>query len=113
MKEVSRPVDLDAYFERIGWGGPTRPDYKTLARLLDAHMMRIPFESLDVLLGRPVRLELEPLQRKPGTNSRRQVHPGPGPWRARTASPRSAGRRRSGARRPRGPLDDPRRIGPN
>src|SRR5436853_4681002 len=70
MKEVSTPVDLDAYFDRIGWGGPTRPDYETLARLLGAHMMRIPFESLDVLLGRPVRLELEPLQRKLVLNHR-------------------------------------------
>jgi N-hydroxyarylamine O-acetyltransferase len=57
-------VDLDAYFERIGWGGATRPDYDTLAGLLGAHMSRIPFENLDVLLGRPVRLELEALQDK-------------------------------------------------
>ncbi|HEX4598399.1 MAG TPA: arylamine N-acetyltransferase [Burkholderiaceae bacterium] len=57
-------VDLDAYFERIGWGGPTRPDYDTLAGLLGAHMARIPFENLEVLLGRPVRLDLEALQRK-------------------------------------------------
>ena len=57
-------IDLDAYLERIEWGGPIRPTFDTLAGLLDAHMLRIPFEGLDVLLGRPVRLDLESLQNK-------------------------------------------------
>ena len=61
---MSATVDLDAYFERICWGGSTRANYETLAGLLSAHMAHIPFENLDVLLGRPVRLELEPLQDK-------------------------------------------------
>lgn len=63
-------IDLDAYFERIGWGGPTTPHYDTLAGLLGAHMSRIPFEALDVLLGRPVRLELDALQQKLVLNRR-------------------------------------------
>ena len=57
-------IDLDAYFERIRWGAPLRPDFTTLAALLQAHMAAIPFENLDVLLGRPIRLDLESLQRK-------------------------------------------------
>ncbi|MBP8298048.1 MAG: arylamine N-acetyltransferase [Burkholderiales bacterium] len=57
-------VDLDAYFERIRWGGGTRPDYDTLAGILLAHMARIPFENLDVLLGRGIRLDPEGVQRK-------------------------------------------------
>lgn len=57
-------LDLDAYFERIGWGGGTRPDYDTLAGILLAHMSSIPFENLDVLLGRGIRLDLESVQRK-------------------------------------------------
>lgn len=57
-------LDLDAYFERIGWSGSTRPDMDTLAALLRAHMSRIPFENLDVLLGRRIRLDLEGLQQK-------------------------------------------------
>jgi len=61
---MSEPVDLDAYFERIGWGGSTRPTFDTLAGLLRAHMSRIPFENLDVLLGRPIRLDLEGVQQK-------------------------------------------------
>ena len=56
--------DLDAYLERIDWTGELRPDLKTLAGLLDAHMSHIPFENLDVLLGRGVRLDIEAVQRK-------------------------------------------------
>ncbi len=56
--------DLDAWLERIGWNGELRPDLATLAGLLDAHMSHIPFENLDVLLGRGVRLDLDSVQRK-------------------------------------------------
>jgi N-hydroxyarylamine O-acetyltransferase len=61
---VTRAVDLPAYFERIGWGGGTRLTYDTLAALLAAHMAAMPFENLDVLLGRPIRLDLAGLQQK-------------------------------------------------
>jgi N-hydroxyarylamine O-acetyltransferase len=56
--------DLDAYFARIGWGGTVRRDLATVASVLRAHMARIPFENLDVLLGRPIRLDVEGVQRK-------------------------------------------------
>lgn len=57
-------LDLDAYFDRIQWGGSTRPTYETLAGVLRAHMSSIPFENLDVLLGRPIRLDLDGVQQK-------------------------------------------------
>ena len=57
-------LDLDAYFDRIGWDGSTTPSYATLAEMLRAHMAHIPFENFDVLLGRPPRLDLEGLQAK-------------------------------------------------
>ena len=57
-------LDLPAYLARIGWRGPLRPDHDTLAGLLRAHMERIPFENLDVLLGRGIRLDLDGVQRK-------------------------------------------------
>jgi N-hydroxyarylamine O-acetyltransferase len=57
-------LDLDAYFKRIQWTGATTPTFHTLAGLLRAHTSRIPFENLDVLLHRPVRLDLESLQNK-------------------------------------------------
>jgi N-hydroxyarylamine O-acetyltransferase len=61
---MSTTLDLDAYFDRIEWGGSTAPTYETLAGLLSAHMARIPFENLDVLLGRGIRLDLQALQDK-------------------------------------------------
>jgi N-hydroxyarylamine O-acetyltransferase len=57
-------VETERYLARIGWGGSTRAAYDTLAGLLRAHVERIPFENLDVLLGRGVRLDLESLQEK-------------------------------------------------
>jgi N-hydroxyarylamine O-acetyltransferase len=57
-------LDLDAYFDRIGWGNGTLPTYETLAGILDAHMRYIPFENVDVLLGRTIHLDLNSLQQK-------------------------------------------------
>jgi len=56
--------DLENYFERIDWRGGVAPTRRTLAGLLRAHMRRIPFENLDVLLGRPVRIDLASVERK-------------------------------------------------
>ncbi len=61
---MANPLDLDAYFKRIHFRAPTPPTLATLSGLLAAHIRRIPFENLDVLLGRPIRLELEALERK-------------------------------------------------
>jgi N-hydroxyarylamine O-acetyltransferase len=56
--------DLDEYLNRIEWGRDTSPTLETVAALLRAHMTHIPFENLDVLLGRPLRLDLDGLQHK-------------------------------------------------
>jgi N-hydroxyarylamine O-acetyltransferase len=57
-------IDLDAYLQRIGWTGERTPTFATLCGILKAHMMSIPFENLDVLLGRGIRLDLESLEQK-------------------------------------------------
>src|SRR5882672_3715315 len=57
-------MDLDAYFERIGWRGPRAATAQVLAALVGHHVRAIPFENFDVLLGRPVRLDLDSLQGK-------------------------------------------------
>ncbi|MGH8820082.1 MAG: arylamine N-acetyltransferase family protein [Rhodoferax sp.] len=61
---MSANFNLNAYLERIEWGGATSPSLDTLAGLLQAHMLHIPFENLDILLGRPVRLDLDSIQDK-------------------------------------------------
>lgn len=55
---------IDRYLERTECGVEGAPSLDLLARLLRAHMRHIPFENLDVLLGRPVQLDLDSLQRK-------------------------------------------------
>lgn len=56
--------DLEAYLARIGHTGPRRADRSTLAALLYAHALAIPFENLDPWRGRQVALDLVSLQRK-------------------------------------------------
>lgn len=47
-------VDLDAYFERIGYDGPREESLAVLRALTLKHPDAIPFENLDVLLGRGI-----------------------------------------------------------
>lgn len=57
-------IDLDAYFARIGYAGARAPSAETLRALHRAHFTSVPFENLDVVLRRPIRLDPESLQRK-------------------------------------------------
>jgi N-hydroxyarylamine O-acetyltransferase len=50
-------LDLDAYFARTGYSGAREPTLATLNALVAAHVQSIPFENLDVLLGRRISLE--------------------------------------------------------
>jgi N-hydroxyarylamine O-acetyltransferase len=58
------PFDLDAYLNRIGYQGERTPTAAVLGELHLAHATHIPFENLDIQLGRPIRLDLESLQAK-------------------------------------------------
>lgn len=51
--------DLDGYLARIGWDGRREPTRATLESILRAHMTMVPFENLDVLLGRGIRVDLD------------------------------------------------------
>ena len=57
-------LDLSAYFARIGYAGPRDPALPVLRAIVAHHTAAIPFENIDVLLGRGVRLDLASLQRK-------------------------------------------------
>ncbi len=48
--------DLDAYLVRIGYAGARTPTLETLHAIAWLHATTIPFENLDVLLGRPIAL---------------------------------------------------------
>jgi N-hydroxyarylamine O-acetyltransferase len=57
-------IDLDMYLARIGYSGSREPSLDTLTALHAAHVTAVPFENLDILLGRTVSLELADLQAK-------------------------------------------------
>ncbi|MCF6311893.1 MAG: arylamine N-acetyltransferase [Verrucomicrobiales bacterium] len=56
--------DLDAYFVRIRDRGTREPTLATLNRIIEAHVSTIPFENLDMFLGRPISLFPENIERK-------------------------------------------------
>ncbi|MFH8992624.1 arylamine N-acetyltransferase [Streptomyces sp. NPDC017940] len=57
-------LDIAAYLGRIGYGGEVKPDLATLRALHRAHVDSVPFENLEIMLGRPVLLDLAALQDK-------------------------------------------------
>ncbi|MEU8772287.1 arylamine N-acetyltransferase [Streptomyces sp. NPDC048606] len=63
-------LDLAAYLARIGYRGPVgeggelRPDLDTLKAVHRAHIDSVVFENLDVLLGRPVDLDIKAIEDK-------------------------------------------------
>jgi N-hydroxyarylamine O-acetyltransferase len=57
-------LDLDAYLRRVEYAGPRDATWSTLEALHRAHVTHIPFENLDVILGRGIALDLASLQEK-------------------------------------------------
>jgi N-hydroxyarylamine O-acetyltransferase len=57
-------LDLDAYLKRLSYEGSLDPMVETLQALHRAHLASIPFENLDILLGRGISLELDAIQQK-------------------------------------------------
>ncbi len=57
-------VGRDAYLARIGYEGALTPSIETLRGLHRAHVMTVPFENLDIHLGRAISLDPADLFRK-------------------------------------------------
>ncbi|MDT0450253.1 arylamine N-acetyltransferase family protein [Streptomyces hesseae] len=57
-------LELGAYLERIGFEGTARPDPETLRAVHRRHVAAFTFENLEVMLGRPVLLDVKALQDK-------------------------------------------------
>src|SRR3954466_9641336 len=56
--------ELTAYFDRIGYAGARAPTFAALHDIVAAHATSIPFENIDVLLGRGVRIDTASLVAK-------------------------------------------------
>ena len=52
-------MKLEEYLERIGYRGDRRPTSAVLAAVQKAHAFAVPFENLDVQLGRPLTTSVE------------------------------------------------------
>jgi N-hydroxyarylamine O-acetyltransferase len=57
-------LDLPAYLKRVGYDGDLAPTGATLRALHRAHVTSIPFENLEIMLGRPIEMSLEAVQAK-------------------------------------------------
>src|SRR3972149_5708622 len=54
-------MDIPSYLARIRCTGPIQLDYQTLRILQRDHMFTVPFENLDIELGKPILLNVEAL----------------------------------------------------
>jgi N-hydroxyarylamine O-acetyltransferase len=50
-------VNITTYLHRIGYEGPLAPNAETLRNLQVAHLLTVPFENLDISLGRAIVLD--------------------------------------------------------
>lgn len=57
-------MDVDQYTARLGYAGPRAPTPATLMALHRRHMLTVPFENLDIPLGRHITLAPEALWAK-------------------------------------------------
>lgn len=57
-------MDVAAYLKRINYNGPTTPTLETLQGLHRAHLRAVPFENLDIHLGRAIILDPNNFYRK-------------------------------------------------
>ena len=52
-------MDVGRYLARIGFSGPVDVSLKCLSELMSSHQLAVPFENLDVFLGRKKVLDVE------------------------------------------------------
>jgi N-hydroxyarylamine O-acetyltransferase len=57
MPGTGTAIDTAAYLDRIGHRGDTAPTLQTLREIHLAHLYAVPFENIDIHLGRPIVLD--------------------------------------------------------
>ncbi len=57
-------VDVTSYLARIAYSGPTTPTAETLRAIHRAHLLTVPFENLDIALGRTIVVDEAAIVRK-------------------------------------------------
>ncbi|BAY92064.1 arylamine N-acetyltransferase [Tolypothrix sp. LEGE 11397] len=64
MASIPTEINIDAYFQRIGYEGDRTPTFKTLQAIHLHHTKAIAFENLNSFLKQPVLLDIASLQQK-------------------------------------------------
>lgn len=62
--DETNPSRITKYLRRIGFAGSLDGSLATLALLQERHLTSVPYENLDILLGRPLSLEVDDLYEK-------------------------------------------------
>ena len=57
-------IDVPSYLARIAYSGPTAPTAETLRAIHHAHLLAVPFENLDIALGRAIVVDEAAIVRK-------------------------------------------------
>ena len=57
-------MNVDTYLRRIAYTGSREPSSETLSAIHHQHLLNVPFENLDISLGRPLSLSLPELYQK-------------------------------------------------
>ena len=57
-------LDIPSYLARIAYSGPTEPTADNLRALHYAHLLAVPFENLDIALGRKIIVDEDAIVRK-------------------------------------------------
>ena len=57
-------LDVRTYLDRIGYSGPIKPTAESLRDLHRTHLLAVPFENLDISLGRKILVDEEAILRK-------------------------------------------------
>jgi N-hydroxyarylamine O-acetyltransferase len=57
-------MNIETYLERIGYDRPAQLDVESLFGLHRTHLLTVPFENLDIHLGKPIHLTLQALWNK-------------------------------------------------
>jgi N-hydroxyarylamine O-acetyltransferase len=58
-EDATARMNIPAYLRRIGFKDSTLPDAETLRKLQWSHLLTVPFENLDIHLGRSIVLDLD------------------------------------------------------
>lgn len=57
-------MDWEQYLKRINYAGPTDPNLQVLKELQARHLLNVPFENLDIHLGKPISLRMRDIFEK-------------------------------------------------